>query len=140
MRLLVVLVAVLAGACSLSGPSAPPPGGSAMAASAGPSSASFGERPQLPVGLPLMPGAVRQAVAAGDPGLIALWETDRPGSAAYDFYVAALPAAGYPIAGLYPGGDVALIRFGMPDGSIWQVVTHLAQDGRVAIEVRLDRL
>lgn len=139
MRLLFVLV-VLAGACSVSGPSSPPPGGSARAASAGPSSASIGELPQLPVGFPVMPGAVRQAVPAADPGLIALWETDRPGSAAYDFYVAALPAAGYPIVGLYPGGDVALIRLGMPDGSVWQVVTHLAQDGRVAIEVRLDRL
>jgi hypothetical protein len=88
----------------------------------------------------VLPGAARQALPAADPGLIALWETDRPGSAAYDFYVAALPAAGYPIAGLHPGGDVALIRFGMPDGSVWQVVTHGTQGGGVAIEVRLDRL
>jgi len=74
-----------------------------------------------------------------DPGLIGLWESDEVGSAAYDFYVAALPAAGYPIVGTYPGGEVALIRFAAPDGEIWQMVAHATSDGRLAIEVRLDR-
>jgi hypothetical protein len=74
-----------------------------------------------------------------DPGLIGLWESDLVGSAAYDFYVDALPTAGYPIVGLYPGGDVALIRFEAPGGGIWQVVAHGSGDGRTTIEVRLDR-
>jgi len=74
-----------------------------------------------------------------DPGLIGLWQSDQLGSAAYDFFVAALPAAGYPIIGRYPGGEVALIRFGAPDGEIWQMVSHTAPDGRLAIEIRLDR-
>jgi hypothetical protein len=73
-----------------------------------------------------------------DPGLIGLWETDEQGSAAYDFYVGALPAAGYPIVGLYPGGAVALIRFQV-GAAVWQMVAHGASDGLVAIEIRLDR-
>ena len=74
-----------------------------------------------------------------DAGLIGLWESDQAGSAAYDFYVEALPAAGYPIVGLYPGGAVALIRFRVPDGEVWQVVARGTADGMTAIEVRLDR-
>jgi hypothetical protein len=74
-----------------------------------------------------------------DPGLIALWQSDQAGSAAYDFYAAALPAAGYRIVGLYPGGEVALIRFGASDGEIWQMVARATPDGSLAIEIRLDR-
>ena len=86
-----------------------------------------------------MPGAAPAAMPEDDPGLIALWTTDQPGSATYDFYVAALPSAGYRILGLYPGGEWAIIRFAEPDGGIWQVVAHATGDGREAIEVRLDR-
>ena len=68
-----------------------------------------------------------------------MWESDQAGSAAYDFYVDALPAASYPIVGLYPGGEVALIRFRVPDGQVWQMVAQRSADGTVAIEVRLDR-
>jgi hypothetical protein len=86
-----------------------------------------------------MPGAVPLPLPRNDPGLIGLWESDQAGSAAYDFYVEALPAAGYPIIGLYPGGQVALIRFGLPEGEVWQMVAHGMPEGRVAIEIRLDR-
>jgi hypothetical protein len=87
----------------------------------------------------VLPGAARVPPPGDDPGLIALWESDEMGSAAYDFYVDALPAAGYPIVGSYPGGAVALIRFRVPDGQVWQVVARGMADGTVAIEVRLDR-
>jgi hypothetical protein len=96
-------------------------------------------RVPLPSGFPMLPGAVAVAMPLDDPGLIGLWESDRLGSAAYDYYRVALPQAGYPIVGLYPGGDVALIRFRAPGGEIWQLVAHGVPDGLVAIEVRLDR-
>ena len=86
-----------------------------------------------------MPGAASMPMPQDDPGLIGLWQSDRVGSAAYDFYVSALPAAGYPIVGLYPGGEVALIRFRVPEGEIWQMVAYATPDGQLAIEVRLDR-
>ena len=93
----------------------------------------------LPSGFPVLEGAVPAALPADDPGLIAAWTSDRLGSAAYDFYAGSLPAAGYPIVGLYPGGGVAVIRFRAPNGTIWQVVAHGGPTGRVTIEIRLDR-
>ena len=136
--LVAVLVTVLAGACSTdASPTAPPPHGSGAPVTSG-VPGSFEGHPPLPSGFPVMDGAVRMPRQPDDPGLIALWESADADSAAYDFYVAALPAAGYPIVGLYPGGGVALIRFTV-DGEIWQVVAHASTDGKVAIEVRLDR-
>jgi hypothetical protein len=93
----------------------------------------------LPSGFPVPPGAVPVPFAADDPGLVAAWTSDRLGSAAYDFYAAALPASGYPIVGVYPGGEVAVIRFWAPDGAIWQVVAHGGAAGLATIEIRLDR-
>jgi hypothetical protein len=87
----------------------------------------------------VVPGATPVTLPDDDLGLIAVWESDQAGSAAYDFYVDALPPAGYPIVGAYPGGEVALIRFLAPDGQVWQMVAHATADGAVAIEVRLDR-
>jgi hypothetical protein len=111
-------------------------------ARASPSGVSVGsaEAPRpLPDGFPVMPRAVPMPLPQEDPGLIGLWESDQVGSAVYDFYVDALPAAGYPIVGLYPGGGVALIRFRVPEGEVWQMVARGTADGRVAIEIRLDR-
>lgn len=93
----------------------------------------------LPSGFPVLPGAVPLPVPRDDPGLIGLWETERAGSAAYDFYAEALPAAGYPILGLYPGGEFAIIRFRAQTGDLWQMVARGTPEGRVAIEIRLDR-
>ena len=135
--LLAVVMAVLTAACSTDGSPAPPPRGSVAPITSG-APGSSAEHPPLPSGFPEMGGAVRLPLPAGDPGLIALWESAEVGSAAYDFYVAALPPAGYPIIGLYPGGGVAVIRFRV-QGEVWQVVAHRATDGQVAVEVRLDR-
>lgn len=149
-----VLLAILAVGCSpaergiasggASLPEASPSAPAEPPVTAGPSpwaepSPSAFLRVPLSSGFPVLPGAVAVAMPVDDPGLIGLWESDRLGSAAYDYYRVALPQAGYPIVGLYPGGDVALIRFRAPDGEIWQLVAHGAPDGLVAIEVRLDR-
>jgi hypothetical protein len=93
----------------------------------------------LPSGFPVLEGAVAASLPADDPGLIAAWTSDRLGSAAYDFYAASLPAGGYPIVGLYPGGDVAVIRFRVPGGTIWQLVAHGGATGQATIEIRVDR-
>jgi len=88
----------------------------------------------------VLASAVSVPMPKDDAGLIGLWESDQTGSAAYDFYVEALPAAGYPIVGLYPGGAVALIRFRAPDGEVWQMVARrMAAGTTTAIEIRLDR-
>lgn len=136
-----VLLAIVVAACSATdgdSPSARASAGPSPSASAGPSTSEV-ERRQLPDGFPILPGAMAIALPADDPALIALWETDQLGSAAYDFYVAALPAGGYPIVGLYPGGEVALIRFTAEGGEVWQMVAHGTAGGRVRIEIRPDR-
>jgi len=137
-----VLLIILVAGCSLAEVASPSeaasPGGSSRSPSAGPS-ASLVEREPLPSGFPVLAGAVAAAMPADDPGLIGLWESDQVGSVAYDFYVDALPAAGYPIVGLYPGGDVALIRFQAVSGDVWQLIAHGSADGGTTIEVRRDR-
>ncbi len=137
-----VLLVVVAAGCSMAPTGSPPADASASrsspSASAGPSRSAEVRR-HLPDAFPVMPGAVSVPLPDDDPGLIASWESDRVGSAAYDFYAEALPAAGYPIVGLYPGGEIAVIRFGMPDGEVWQMVAHGTPEGSVAIAIRLDR-
>lgn len=135
----VVLLAVVVGACSAARISSPSADASAGASSPNRPASSAKVRGPLPSGFPVLPGAVAEPMARDDPGLIGLWESDQAGSAAYAFYAEALPAAGYPIVGLYPGGEVALIRFRVPDGEVWQMVAHATPEGRVAIEIRLDR-
>jgi hypothetical protein len=125
MRTALLLLVLACGGCTPSVTRSPPP--------------SSLRETTLPSGFPVLQGAVPMPLPRDDPEPIALWESDRLGSAAYDFYVAALPAAGYQVIGLYPGGDVALIRFAVAHGVIWQVVVRGAADGRAAIEIRLDR-
>lgn len=137
-----VVLTVLVTGCSTMEVSSPSEAASLAAPSGSPSagpSAPAVEREPLPSGFPVLADAVAVAMAPDDPGLIGLWESDQAGSAAYDFYVDALPIAGYPIVGLYPGGDVALIRFEAMRGELWQMVVHASSDGGTAIEVRLDR-
>ena len=131
-----VLLVILAAGCATGGSS---PSDSASSSFSGEPSRSAVVRTPLPSGFPVLPGARPVPPPDDDPGRIAMWESDQAGSAAYDFYVDALPAASYPIVGLYPGGEVALIRFRVPDGQVWQMVAQRSADGTVAIEVRLDR-
>jgi hypothetical protein len=91
---------------------------------------------ELPGGFPVLPGAVPDQLPADDPGIIARWSSDQVGPVAYDFYVDALPAAGYPTTGLYPGGAVAVIGFQTLSGERWELVLTL-HDGGTLIEVRL---
>jgi hypothetical protein len=135
---MIVLVVAAGCAAATGSPAADRPPETA-AASPSTAAASVAERPPLPSGFPVPAGAVAVGLSDDDPGLIGRWESDAVGSAAYDFYVAELPKAGYRVVGLYPGGEVALIRFSVPDGEIWQVLALPAPDGRVTIEVRLDR-
>ena len=150
MRRRLVVPLVLAAAAACAGCGVAPGSGSPSASIAGspspgiatatpPAAETPAARVPLPSGFPVLEGAAPEAMPDDDPGLIGLWSSDRLGSAAYDFYVTALPAAGYPIIGLYPGGEVALIRFGVADGAIWQMVAHGGASGRVAVEIRLDR-
>ena len=117
---------------------APPTDRSATPAG-GPTAASVGERPPLPPGFPVLPGALAAPLPQDDPGLVAAWTTDLHGAAAYDFYVSALPTAGYPIVGLYPGGEWVIIRFRLADGAAWQLLVHGTLADTVEVEVRLDR-
>lgn len=143
-----VLLLTLSAGCSLaergiaSGGASPaeasPSATAGPSATAEPSPSAFLRVP-LPSGFPVLPGALAVVMPDDDPGLLGLWESDQLGSAAYDYYRVALPQAGYPVLGLYPGGDVAVIRFRAGGGEIWQLVAHGAPDGLVAIEVRLDR-
>ena len=96
------------------------------------------ERANLPEGFPVLPGAAPLPLTDDDPGLIAAWSSDQLGSVAYDFYRGALPGAGYPILGAYPGGDVAVIRFAAGNAT-WQMVATGRADGVERIEIRLDR-
>jgi hypothetical protein len=132
-----VLLAILVGGCATGGTRSP--SSSASSSFSSEPSRSAVVRTPLPSGFPVVPGAAPVPPPDDDSGLIALWESDQAGSAAYDFYVDALPAAGYPIVGLYPGGAVAVIRFLVPDGQVWQMVAHGMEGGTVGIEVRLDR-
>lgn len=129
------VVATLFSACSLAGGS----GSQTPESVAASPSTSAPQRIPLPPGFPVPAGAAPVPMPDDDPGLIALWTTDLPGSGAYDFLLNALPAAGYRIVAVYPGGAVAVIRFSLPNGALWQVVTRGGPEGSVAIEVRLDR-
>jgi len=91
----------------------------------------------LPAGFPVLPGAVReQPLPADAPGTIARWSSDQVGPVAYDFYLDALPPAGFPTTGLYPGGAVAIIGFQTPSGDPLELVLTLEPgSGGTVIEV-----
>lgn len=92
---------------------------------------------ELPAGFPVLPGAASEELLPTDePGIIARWSSDQVGPVAYNFYVAALPAAGYPTTGLYPGGAVAVIGFETPRAERLELVLTL-RNGGTQIEVRL---
>jgi len=92
---------------------------------------------KLPEGFPVMPGA-EPARLPDDPSVVARWTTPQVGSAAYDWYVRALPAGGFEIAGTYPSERAALIRFRDSAGRTWQLLAELVGD-RTQISVQTDR-
>ena len=73
-----------------------------------------------------------------DPRLVARWTVPQVGSAAYDWYLGALPAAAFEIVGSYPSERAALIRFRDAAGTTWQLVAELVGD-RTQISVQTDR-
>jgi len=91
----------------------------------------------LPAGFPVMPGADPSRLP-DDASVVARWTVPVVGSAAYDFYVKALPEAGLTIVGTYPSERAALIRFRDPGGRIWQLLAELVGD-RTQVTVQTDR-
>lgn len=84
-----------------------------------------GQRPPMPSGFPVPQGAEPALLDPDDPTMIGHWFVPTMGYNVYNFYVDALPGAGFPIEGLYPGDIVAIIRF-HEASQILQV--HLAGD------------
>jgi hypothetical protein len=115
------------------------PASPAGTASGGPAAASepapAGSR--LPAGFPVMPGARAEGLP-GDGTVIARWSTTAVGSAAYDYYLTALPQHGYAIVGLYPSERAALIRFDGPGGSVWQLLAEQVGNGTL-VTLQTDR-
>ena len=88
--------------------------------------------PSLPpdlAGFPVPPDAIQLPLPEGS--VLLAWWAIEPGSGAYRFYREALPAAGYSITGLAPGGSVASIRFENPVGGAWQIDIHGALESAV---------
>lgn len=92
---------------------------------------------KLPPRFPVMPNA-HSAQLPDDPGVVARWTVEQLGSAAYDWYVAALPDAGFEILGTYPTERAALIRFRDSGGRTWQLLAELV-DERTQISLQTDR-
>jgi hypothetical protein len=97
------------------------------------------QRIPLPPGFPLPPGSAPQAMPNEDPGLIGLWTIDAGGSAAYNFFLQALPAAGFPISGAYAGDTVAQFLFTIPGGATLQIDLSSTKALTTRIGVRLPR-
>jgi hypothetical protein len=89
-----------------------------------------------PSGFPVMPGSDAVAPLPEDPTLVARWTTAANGAQVYDFFVDALPDAGFEIDQLAPGGEAAIIRLTSP-GAL-QLELSLAADGDgTRIDLRL---
>jgi hypothetical protein len=148
----VVLVALAAGGCGTPndaanspGPpsrSASPTASPSVAATRAPTPAELAATPselarKLPPGVPVMPDA-ESARLPDDPSVVARWTVPQVGSGVYDWYVKALPAAGFEIVGTYPSDRAALIRFRDSAGRTWQLLAELVGD-RTQISVQTDR-
>ncbi len=76
-------------------------------------------RPGLPGEMPVHPAA--DVVQPPPTEAIGAWTVNADPPEVYEFYLRALPAAGFTIELAAPGGDVAIIRFSAPDGSDYQL-------------------
>ena len=119
----------------ISGCSVDAVGSASLAAPSNPSP----QRIPLPSGFPVPPGASPLVMPSDDPGLIGLWTIDAAGSAAYDFFLRALPAAGFPITGAAAGDIVAEFQFRVPGGATLQIDISANPKLTTRIEVRLPR-
>jgi hypothetical protein len=139
-----LIAAMTAGACVAPGATGDP---TSMPAASGVASPSMTlaagtptpapSLPAVPDGLPVMPGALA-ADPPTEPGSIALWTVDAIGPDVYNYYLDALPAAGFAIQGRFPGGNVAIIRFTTPGGDTFDLALVGDSDGdQVRISLRL---
>jgi hypothetical protein len=74
----------------------------------------------LPADFPVPPDAVALPLPDAT-AVIGRWQVPGFGAPVYDFYLEALPAAGYPTSAVAPGGGAAIIRFEAAPGVIWQL-------------------
>ena len=132
-RLVSILILVVASGCRSAVPATPWPSTLPSLTAAG------SAQPTVPADFPVMPGAIVATLPDRDPGVIAAWMADEGGARVYDFYVAALPDAGFSIVGLYPGGSVAIIRLRSADRTILKlVITREFSGSSTQIELRVD--
>lgn len=115
----------------------PPPAGSAPSVRDSPPVATAGGTPGpgVPADVPIPEGSVRLDVGAED-GLLATWSVALNGADAYAWFGEALPAAGYPIEELIPGGTAAIVRFRGRDGAAWLLI--LRGMNPLIVELRVD--
>jgi hypothetical protein len=118
-------------ACSAAGSTATQTQSATTAATGTPLASASASQPggTVPDGFPVMPGADPVTPVPSEPGLLARWTTAANGSDVYDFYVDALPVAGFDVLGQFPGGAAAIIRFGTPDGTDLDVSLTANGDG-----------
>jgi hypothetical protein len=67
---------------------------------------------------------------------VASWTSTADGARVYDFFVDALPAAGFHIEQLAPGGEAAIIRFSSPGNLQFELSLSAEGDG-TRIDLRL---
>lgn len=91
--------------------------------------------PELPAGFPVPVGAV-PIDGPEEEDLLARWSVEISGASAYAFYAEALPAAGFAVVELIPGGTAAVIRFRGPLGAAWMLVLRGVDP--LLIELRRD--
>jgi hypothetical protein len=82
----------------------------------------------VPPDFPIMPGSVAVEPLPQEAGLLGCWKSPADGSQVYAFFVEALPASGFRIDELLPGGSVAVIRFKTAGGGGLDLQLTLAGD------------
>jgi hypothetical protein len=133
---IVIIAATTLAACRAPGaiPGGSPDGGSPIAATATVTSGSTRLPVDIPDAFPVFPGAA--ALPPADPDVLARWLTDANGADVYDFYVDALPRAGFEIELLAPGGAAAVISFRPADGPLFDLA-FTAKEGGTQIDLRV---
>ena len=89
----------------------------------------------MPDGFPVFPGA-ESVTPLVEPGLVARWVAKADGAEVFDFYVRALPAAGFAIEQRFPGGAAAIIRFNVADAQLLDVSLTASGSG-TQVDLRL---